>query len=81
MTGRACTHPEVPQTPLFHVHLPVSKDAVAAAKPILAETGVELPRRPKSSPDPRRCSIELTVGVVSMDFTPREVAELIRRLR
>ncbi|WP_367128156.1 low specificity L-threonine aldolase [Saccharothrix sp. HUAS TT1] len=80
--GYARTRPEVPQTPLFHVHLPASKDAVAAAaKRILEETGVELPQRPRSSPDPARCSIELTIGVVSLEFTPQEVADLIRRLR
>ena len=80
--GYATTRPLVPQTPMFHVHIPASKDAVAAAaKRILAETGVELPRRPKASPDPARCSIELTIGVVSLDFTPREVAQLIRQLR
>ncbi|KOX24538.1 threonine aldolase [Saccharothrix sp. NRRL B-16348] len=80
--GYATTRPRVPQTPLFHVHIPAPKDAVAAAaKRILAESGVELPQRPKSSPDPTRCSIELTIGVVSLDFTPQEVADLIRRLR
>ncbi|MFE9748181.1 threonine aldolase family protein [Saccharothrix saharensis] len=80
--GYATTRPRVPQTPLFHVHIPAPKDAVAAAaKRILEETGVELPRRPKPSTDPTRCSIELTIGVVSLDFTPREVADLIRQLR
>ncbi|ROP35382.1 threonine aldolase family protein [Saccharothrix texasensis] len=80
--GYATTRPHVPQTPMFHVHIPAPKDVVAAAaERILAESGVELPRRPKSSPDPTRCSIELTIGVVSLDFTPREVADLIRRLR
>ncbi|WP_245949756.1 beta-eliminating lyase-related protein [Saccharothrix carnea] len=80
--GYATTRPRVPQTPLFHVHLPVPKDVVAAAaQRILAESGVELPRHPRSSPDPTRCAIELTIGVVSLEFTPREVADLIRRLR
>lgn len=80
--GYATTRPLVPQTPMFHVHIPAPKDAVvAAAQRILAESGVELPRRPRASSDPTRCSIELTVGVVSLDFTPREVADLIRRLR
>jgi hypothetical protein len=80
--GYATTRPEVPRTPLFHVHIPAPKDAVAAAaQRILEETGVELPQRPRSSADPTRCSIELTIGVVSLDFTPREVADLIRQLR
>jgi threonine aldolase len=80
--GYARTYPEVPQTPLFHVHVPAPKEAVqAAAKRIHDETGVELPKHPKSSPDPGRCTIELTMGVVSLEFTPREVADLIRQLR
>ncbi|MEU4443734.1 beta-eliminating lyase-related protein [Actinosynnema sp. NPDC050801] len=80
--GYATTRPEVPQTPLFHVHIPAPKDTVAAAaRRILDETGVELPQRPKATPDPARCSIELTIGVVSLDFTPQEVADLIRQLR
>ncbi|TQM78034.1 L-threonine aldolase [Saccharothrix saharensis] len=80
--GYATTRPEVPRTPLFHVHIPAPKDAVAAAaKRILEETGVELPQRPRSATDPTRCSIELTIGVVSLDFTPQEVADLIRQLR
>ncbi|MEU4745285.1 beta-eliminating lyase-related protein [Actinosynnema sp. NPDC023658] len=80
--GYARTRPEVPQTPLFHIDIPASKDAVAAAsKRILEETGVELPRRPGTSPDPTRCTIEVTIGVVSLDFTPQEVADLIRQLR
>jgi len=79
--GYATTRPHVPQTPMFHVHLPAPKDVVAAAaERIFAESGVELPHRPKASSDPTRCSIELTIGVVSLDFTPKEVAELIRRL-
>ncbi len=80
--GYATTRPRVPQTPLFHVHVPAPKATVAAAaKRILAETGVELPPRPRASLDPARCSIELTIGIASLDFTPREVAELIRQLR
>ncbi|MGM1061166.1 threonine aldolase family protein [Saccharothrix sp. Mg75] len=80
--GYARTHPEVPQTPMFHVHLPASKEAVvAAAERVLAETGVEMPAHPRAAADPSRCSIELTVGVVTLEFTPREVAELVRRLR
>ncbi|MFD1145686.1 threonine aldolase family protein [Saccharothrix hoggarensis] len=80
--GYARTRPEVPQTPLFHVHLPVPPDVVAtAAARILEETGVELPRRARASSEPGRSAIELTIGVVSLDFTPEEVVELIRRLR
>lgn len=79
--GWARTHPEVPQTPLFHVHLPVPPETATAARDrILEETGVELPR-PRTTADPARCVVEITVGLLALEFTPREVAELVRRLR
>ncbi|QFZ20015.1 threonine aldolase family protein [Saccharothrix syringae] len=80
--GYARTHPEVPQTPLFHVHLPAPTEAVAAAsRRILEETGVELPRRPLTTADPGRCAVELSIGVLALEFSPQEVAELVRLLR
>ncbi|MDQ2588792.1 threonine aldolase family protein [Saccharothrix yanglingensis] len=80
--GYARTHPEVPQTPMFHVHLPAPKETVtAAAERVLAETGVELPTHARAAADPSRCSIEITVGIVTLEFEPQEVAELLRRLR
>ncbi|MEU5694578.1 beta-eliminating lyase-related protein [Actinosynnema sp. NPDC020468] len=80
--GYARTVPEVPHTPLFHVLVPAPAEAVtAAARRILEETGVELPAHASTSPDPNRSAIELTVGEPALDFTPAEVAELIRALR
>ncbi len=79
--GVARTVPEHPQTPLLHVHLPVGKDAVErAGADLLAERGVQLYGRVRSSPDPRACSFEITVGENALDFTVAEVVDLIREL-
>jgi threonine aldolase len=79
--GAAHTVPGRPQTPLFHVHLPVAKDAVErAGAQIVAERGIQMFGRVRSSPDIRRCSFEVTVGENAMEFTPDEVVELIRDL-
>ncbi|WP_433274069.1 threonine aldolase family protein [Actinosynnema sp. CS-041913] len=80
--GYARTNPEVPQTPLFHIHLPAAGEAVsAAARRILDETGVQLPSHARAASEPGRSSIEVTIGVTALEVTPEEVAELVRRLR
>ncbi|MBB5953516.1 threonine aldolase [Saccharothrix tamanrassetensis] len=80
--GYARTRPEVPQTPLFHIHLPAPREAVsAAARAIFEETGDELPLHARAGSEPGRSSIELTIGLTALEFTPQEVAALIRRLR
>jgi threonine aldolase len=80
--GFAHTTPAEPATPLFHVHLPLSKpDAERAARNLLEETGIKLFLYARSSPDPRRCRFEISVGVDALGFAPGEVAELIRGLR
>ncbi|GAA2845473.1 threonine aldolase family protein [Nonomuraea rubra] len=77
--GAARTRPDPPQTPLFHVHLPAPRRAVEqAGRALLEEQGVQLWGRVRSGPDPSRCSFEVTVGENAMDFTPEEVAALIR---
>ncbi|SMC84932.1 L-threonine aldolase [Lentzea albidocapillata] len=79
--GFAHTTPDVPATPLFHVHLPLSRhDAQRAAEHLLRETGIRLFLYTRSNPDPRRCSFEVSVGISGLEFTPREVVELIRGL-
>jgi hypothetical protein len=79
--GLAHTVPERPRTPVFHVHLPAPKAAVErAGSELLAESGVQLYGRVRSSPDSRRCRFEVIVGENAMDFTPEEVVELIREL-
>lgn len=79
--GIAHTVPEVPPTPIFHVHMPVAKEALEQAAADLVENeGVQLFHRARSSPDPRRSSFEIIVGANAMEFSPAEVAALIRRL-
>ena len=79
--GFAHTTPDVPATPLFHVHLPMSRhDAQQAARNLTEETGIRLFLYARSNPDPRRCSFEVSVGVSGLEFTPREVVELIKGL-
>ncbi|MEV0196273.1 hypothetical protein, partial [Nonomuraea sp. NPDC050691] len=79
--GVARAHPDPPQTPIFHIHLPASRAAVErAGAAILAEHGIQLWGRVRSGPDPSRCSFEVTVGENAMEFTPDEVAALVRDL-
>ena len=79
--GAARAWPDPPQTPLFHIHLPVSRRAAeTAGAQILAEQGVQLWGRVRSAPEPGRCSFEVTVGENAMEFTPAEVAALLRDL-
>ncbi len=79
--GVVRTVPEVPQTPLFHVHLPAAPAAVDRAHAaLLARTGIQLYGYLRSAPDPRRCSFEISVGENAMEFTPAEVARLVRDL-
>ncbi|USX54166.1 low specificity L-threonine aldolase [Lentzea sp. HUAS12] len=79
--GFAHTTPDVPVTPLFHVHLPMSRhDAQKAAQHLTGETGIRLFLYARSNPDPRRCSFEVSIGVSGLEFTPHEVVELIKGL-
>jgi threonine aldolase len=79
--GVARTVPEVPQTPLFHVHLPAAPDAVDAAHARLVErTGTSVYGYLRSSPEPDRCALEISVGEGALEFSPEEVAGLVREL-
>jgi threonine aldolase len=79
--GVARVVPDPPQTPLFHIHLPIGPAAAErAAGTLLADTGVELFGRVRSAPDPDRCSFEVSVGENAMAFTPGEVVTLIHQL-
>ncbi|MEV4172527.1 beta-eliminating lyase-related protein [Nonomuraea sp. NPDC049709] len=79
--GAARVHPDPPQTPMFHIHLPAPKRAVErAGAELLAEHGIQLWGRVRTVPDPSRCSFEVSVGENAMEFTPDEVAALLRDL-
>jgi threonine aldolase len=79
--GVAHTVPEIPQTPIFHVHMSAAVRAVEdAAADLLRNEGIQMFYRVRSSPDPTRCSFEVIVGVNALDFEPDEVAALVRRL-
>jgi threonine aldolase len=75
--GVARTVPDPPQSPLFHIHLPATKRAVERAG---ADLPVQLFPRVRSSPDPSRCSFEVSVGENAMEFTPGEIVSLIHDL-
>ncbi|GLZ37223.1 threonine aldolase [Actinokineospora sp. NBRC 105648] len=79
--GVAFTVPGVPLTPLFHVVLPASRAAVERAGAALAaEEGVQLFGAVRSSPDPGRCSFEVSVGESAVEFSPAELVGFIRGL-
>ncbi|MBW4718214.1 threonine aldolase family protein [Saccharothrix obliqua] len=80
--GYARTRPAVPQTSIFHVLLPVPRQVASAASlRLFRETGIELPVHARATGDPDRSALELSVGVAALEFTPEEVAALLRRLR
>jgi threonine aldolase len=73
--------PDPPQTPLFHVHLAASAEAVtAAATAMIKERGVHLFIRAQTATSPRACFFEVVVGENAMQFTPGEVRELVGEL-
>jgi threonine aldolase len=79
--GAALTWPDPPQTPIFHVHLPAPPAAVKrAGAEMVAERGMHVFGSVRSSPDPTRCSFEISVGDNAMDFTPDEVVELVHEV-
>jgi threonine aldolase len=84
--GVVAVTPDPPQTPMFHVLLPVDVDAATAARDaILDEHGVQLFGRVGTEKIPGRCRFELTVSENAMAFTPDEVgaflADLVARAR
>jgi threonine aldolase len=79
--GVGRTRPEVPQSPIFHVHLPVGPEAVRrAGDALIAERGVQLFLSVRTAPDPRACYFEISVGRNALEFTPTEVAALVREV-
>ena len=71
--GTVIVHPNPPQTPLFHVHVPRSPAALQrAGEELLAERGVQLFTRAQSQPLPDRSKFEVSIGENALDFTPDE---------
>lgn len=81
LAGVATVVPEVPQTPLFHVLLPVGVAALTRARDeLIAEQGVQVFSYARAESVPGWCGFEIMVGENAMDFSPDEVAELIDEL-
>jgi threonine aldolase len=79
--GVADVRPLPPQTPMFHVHLPVSADdADRANRAMIDERGIQVIFRAQPQSLPSRCKFEFTVGENAMEFPPDEVAALVREL-
>ncbi|HEV7649347.1 MAG TPA: beta-eliminating lyase-related protein [Actinophytocola sp.] len=79
--GVAEVRPDPPQTPLFHVHLPVAPaDADRAGEELIASRGVQLFSRVQTDQLPGRCKFEVSVGENAMELAPDEVAALVREL-
>ncbi|MFL6120981.1 threonine aldolase family protein [Actinophytocola sp.] len=73
--------PATPQTPLFHILLPVDAAAATRARDeLIAERGVQVFSRAQPESVPGRCRFEITVGENAMEFEPHEVVELIDEL-
>jgi threonine aldolase len=69
--------PDPPQTPLFHVHLEGTHDALAdAALSVAEERKVFLFADPSSTSSPRRQRHEVMVGEVTFALPPDEVRDL-----
>ena len=79
--GVATVLPSPPQTPMFHVHLPVAPAAAQRARDEIIEAhGVQVFSYVRSQPLPNHAMFEVSVGENTMAFTPDEAAALIREL-
>jgi threonine aldolase len=77
-SGVATVVPQPPQTPLFHILLPVEAAAATQARDdLIAERGVQVFSRVRGESVPGWCGFEITVSENAMEFTPDEVVELI----
>jgi threonine aldolase len=79
--GTVAVLPDPPQTPLFHVLLPVGAEAaIRASQDMIAERGVQVLSYARGESLPDRSRFEITVGENAMEFTPDEVVAAIREL-
>lgn len=80
-SGLATVVPQPPQTPLFHVLLPVDVEAAIKARDeLIEERGVQVFSRAQAESIPGWCGFEITVSENAMEFTPEEVVGLIDEL-
>ena len=79
--GVACTVPEVPQTTIFHIHIPIPRAQLErAGLAIRQKRGIQLFGRTLSQPNPRWSAFEVSVGENAMAFSPGELVQLVRDL-
>ena len=73
--------PDPPQTPLFHLHLAVERDALwERALDVAARDGVWLFGPPDATVVPGVTKVELNVGEPALEIAPDEAAALFARL-
>ncbi|KRE56968.1 low specificity L-threonine aldolase [Phycicoccus sp. Soil748] len=73
--------PDPPQTPLFHVIVPVPPEALAAAHSRFVERrGLELFLYPRPTTSPRSSRFEVTVGENAMAVDPQEVRQALEEV-
>jgi threonine aldolase len=70
-----------PQTPLFHIHLPVGPDRLAeAGRAIVRDRKVHLLLYTRGAPNPDASSFEVCVGENALVIPPEEAASLVAEL-
>lgn len=80
-TTPATVRPAIPQAAMFHVHLGVPAAATARAHDELMRQGRPgLTLRIRTSPNPRHCYFESTIGPNALAITPGVFAEHLRDL-
>jgi threonine aldolase len=73
--------PDPPQTPMMHLHLRVDENAFrAAARRIAEERSVFTWSRTSPADVASLRTVELTVGDATLEFTPADVAQIVREL-
>lgn len=80
-TGLLRTVPHVPQTPLFHVHLPVGAEAATkAARSFLEDTGMHAFGGAATTPLAGWSTVEISVGENAMEWEAAEAAEVFTEI-
>lgn len=77
----ATVRPYPPHAAMFHVHLPVAAAAARGAhEQLIAEGGPRLTLRMRTSPEPHRCALEMSIGQAALALQPEQVAQAVQRL-